>query len=154
MGLMFNLVIMVAFGAACAGIAHSRGRSAVGWFFIGVLAGCIGLIILLVLPNVKLEQERHDQLRRENRRLRERMRKERQVSDQRHAAVEHRLGVHDEAIGIDTSRAEQQHLAPGGAPDPAPPPPPPPPPGPPRRGGGRGGPPPPGARNGAGPATS
>ena len=41
------------FGAIVAVIAHSRGRSALGWFFIGLFTSCIGLILVLVLPYVK-----------------------------------------------------------------------------------------------------
>ena len=42
-------------------------------------------------------------LRTENRRLREKIRKERQISDQRHVAVEGRLKAHDRALGVDTA---------------------------------------------------
>ena len=70
--IVIHLLIRVVFGVACAAIAQNRGRSGVAWFFIGALFACIGLLVLLVIPNLKIEQERHDRLRRENRRLRER----------------------------------------------------------------------------------
>lgn len=122
-GIVVRLIVVVVFGVACAMIAQNRGRSAVAWFFIGVFLGCIGLILLLALPNLKLEQERHEQLRRENRRLRERLRKDRQTADQRHQSVTERLGIHDEALGLDTAKALEgpaetpAHLA-GGPPPP------------------------------------
>ena len=109
--LVFQLLLAVVFGVICAAIASSRGRSGIAWFFIGFFAGCIGLIIVLCLPNLKEEQAKHMQLQRENRRLRERQRKERQVSDQRHARTQQRLGVHDQALDIDTSRQLESQAA-------------------------------------------
>jgi len=116
-GLLFNFIIMAVFGAICAAIAHDRGRSAIGWFFIGAFTNCIGLILLLVLPNVKEQEAQQSRMRNENRRLRERLRKERMVSDERHAETEQRLQVHDEALGVDTSRASANIDA-GEAPEP------------------------------------
>ncbi|MFQ5844229.1 MAG: DUF4339 domain-containing protein [Planctomycetota bacterium] len=125
-GLVIQLVIMAVFGIVCSMVASNRGRSALGWFFIGAMFGCIGLIILLVIPNLKVEQERQERLRRQNRRLREKLRKDRQVADQRHGAVKQRLGIHDEALGVDTSRAvagapQPAHLGEGDEAPPAPP---------------------------------
>jgi len=91
------------FGIICAIIAANRGRSAVGWFFIGAFLSCIGLVLVLALPDLKKEEERDRRQRLENRRLREQLAKERQVSDNRHTNVERRLGAHDEALGLDTS---------------------------------------------------
>jgi len=104
-GLLLNIIVWIVFGAICAAIAQSRGRSAVGWFVIGALTSCIGLILVLVLPDLKAQQEREERMRRENRRLRERLRKDRVVADQRHDATVKRLDVHDEALGVDTGRA-------------------------------------------------
>ena len=112
MDIGIHLVIMAVFGIICSLIAHSRGRNAVGWFFVGVFAGCIGLIILLVLPDVKAEEERQERLRRENRRLREELRKDRQVADRRHHQTFRRLEVHDRALDIDTSRSLTDTSAP------------------------------------------
>ena len=99
-----QLIIFFVFGIVCALIANNRGRNAAGWFFIGLLAPCLGIILLLVMPNLKIEEERQKAQREENRRLRERIRKDRLVADQRHENLQTRLGVHDEALGIDTSR--------------------------------------------------
>jgi hypothetical protein len=102
-GLVIQLVVMLALGVACSLIANGRGRSPVGWFFVGFLAGCIGLILVLVLPDLKVEQERQRRLSDENRRLRERLRKDRMVADERHAEVARRIGAHDVALGVDTT---------------------------------------------------
>ncbi|MEZ6038706.1 MAG: DUF4339 domain-containing protein [Planctomycetota bacterium] len=103
-------------GVICAAIASNRGRSAAGWFFIGLFLQCIGLILVLVLPDLKVQEEREKRVRLENRRLREQLNNERQVADQRHQHVERRLGVHDEALGVDTSRPPE---LPAAAPAPA-----------------------------------
>lgn len=100
-----ELIVLAVFGGIVAAIAHSRGRSAIGWFFIGFLAGCLGLILVLVLPDLKLDEERRRKLRTENRRLKEQIRKERQVADQRHAETIGRLGAHDAVLGLDTRPA-------------------------------------------------
>lgn len=100
--LAINLIVMVVFGAIVSAIAHSRGRTPIGWFLIGFLAPCLGLILVLVLPDLKIEEQRRDRLRRDNQRLREQVRKDRQVSDQRHATTAGRLGAHDAVLGLDT----------------------------------------------------
>ncbi|MGC6488270.1 MAG: DUF4339 domain-containing protein [Planctomycetota bacterium] len=91
------------FGVISAVVANNRGRSAVGWFFIGLALDCIGLVLVLALPDLKKEEEKERRRRLENRRLREQLAKERQVSDSRNTNVERRLGAHDEALGLDTS---------------------------------------------------
>ena len=102
-----NLGVAAIFGIICAVIAAGRGRSAVGWFFVGFFASCIGLILVLVLPDLKKEEEKQRRQSLETRRLQEQLAKERQIADQRHGLVERRLGAHDQALGLDT-----------GAPDP------------------------------------
>ena len=94
---------MILFGIICAFMAANRGRSTVGWFFIGFFTMCIGFILILVLPDLKTQELKDRRVALENRRLREQLSKERQVSDQRHGLIEKRLGVHDEALGIDTA---------------------------------------------------
>jgi len=116
--LLINLVIMVVFGAICSAVAAGRGRSAVGWFFIGFVAPCLGIILVLVLPDLRLQEAKERQLLDENRRLREIVRKDRMVADDRHAVTDRRLGVHDVALGVDTG--ERAAELPG-APPPAPP---------------------------------
>ena len=106
--MLLNIVIMAVFGGICAAIAHERGRSPIGWFVVGAIFSCLGLILLLVLPNLKQQEAQHSRMRSENRRLRERLRKERMVSDERHAATNQRLAVHDEALGVDTIGADEE----------------------------------------------
>ncbi len=74
-----------------------------GWFILGFLAPILALILVLVLPDLRVQQERERKLRSENRRLRERVRKDRQVADQRYVEHQGRLAVHDEGLGVDTS---------------------------------------------------
>ena len=44
-GLVINAISMI----ACPIIAHAKGRSAIGWFFGGVILSSIGLIIIACL---------------------------------------------------------------------------------------------------------
>ncbi|MEM6671200.1 MAG: DUF4339 domain-containing protein [Planctomycetota bacterium] len=106
--LFIQLVILGVFGAVVAVLAQSRGRSAVGWFFVGFFFPCIGLILVLVLPDLKRDQAMRERLRTENRRLRERVRMDRQVADQRHAATVKRLGAHDAVLGVDTAVEDER----------------------------------------------
>ncbi|MBL8754855.1 MAG: DUF4339 domain-containing protein [Planctomycetes bacterium] len=102
-----QLAVWAVFGLICAIIAHGRGRSPVAWFFIGALLSCIGLILVLVLPDLKQQEEKERRHQLETRRLREQLAKERQIADLRHNQVEQRLGVHDQALGLDTSAPAQ-----------------------------------------------
>ena len=105
--LIAQLLIALVFGGICAVIANARGRSGVAWFFIGCIFSCLALILLLCLPDLKQQQDREERQRQENRRLREQIAKERQVSDLRHNEVHKRLGAHDQALGLDTSTAAE-----------------------------------------------
>lgn len=102
-GALIAIFFYVIWGVACAAIANSRGRNAAGWFFIGLFTTCIGLVLVLVLPDLKVQEAERRRQEQENRRLREALSKERQVADQRHGHIERRLSVHDQAIGVDTS---------------------------------------------------
>lgn len=100
--LALNLIFMVIFGGIVAAIASSKGRSPVGWFFVGALLGCIGLIIILCMSNLQ-EQERMFAMQdATNRRLQEQLRQERMKSQafQQHTAA--RLDRHDNALEMDT----------------------------------------------------
>jgi hypothetical protein len=123
LSIVIQLVIGCVFGGICAAIGTSRGRSGVGWFFLGFFFGCISLIILLIIPDLKVQQEREQRLANENRRLREQLKKDRVVTDQRFADHERRLKVHDLSLGVDT--APPSHQMSGGSYGtlPAPPPP-------------------------------
>jgi hypothetical protein len=109
-GILMVIGIYSVFGIICAVLAPGRGRSAVGWFFIGVATQCIGIILILLLPNLKAEEEKERRRAAETKRLREQLKKERQVADERHEAHRARIGTHDLALGIDTSEAENRLL--------------------------------------------
>lgn len=87
----------------CALIAPGRGRSALAWFFLGLLFNCIALVILLLLPDLKAEDDAAHGTNTELRRLREQLKKERMVADERHGEHGTRLDAHDRALGIDTA---------------------------------------------------
>jgi hypothetical protein len=106
LGLGLMAVIYGTFGAACAWMAKGRGRSPVAWFFIGFLTQCLGVILLLLLPNPRLDEEKQRQRTEETRRLREQLKKDRRVADERHESHRQRLGAHDRALGVDTAAAE------------------------------------------------
>lgn len=103
--LLVRLLIMAVFGGITAAIASSKGRNVVGWFFIGFFFGCIGLIIILCLSNLREEQARWDAQAVEQRRLREQLRQEQLKNEtfRQHTAA--RLDVHDRTLGIDTRQS-------------------------------------------------
>jgi len=105
-----NLMIGAVFGAVCSVLANGRGRSPVAWFFLGFFFGCISLIILLVIPDLKVAEQRRRGMQHENRRLREQVRKERMVSDARHGEHERRFAAHDRALGVDTTSPVPEQL--------------------------------------------
>lgn len=114
--LAIQVIVMAVFGVICAAVASGRGRSGVAWFFVGFLFVCLGLVVLLALPDVKKEEERHKRQAQENRRLREQIKKERQVADGRHGGVERRLRAHDVALDLDTGGAASLEDGSGGPP--------------------------------------
>lgn len=103
--LALSLLINGVFALICGMLAHSRGRNIVGWALLGFVFGCFALIILLVIPDLKVEEERQARLLAENRRLREMVRADRQLADQRHADSQQRFSAHDRALGLDTRPA-------------------------------------------------
>jgi hypothetical protein len=130
--IMINLLVGGVFGGICAAVAHSRGRNAVGWFFVGFLTSCVGLIIVLVLPDLREQEARERRQQQQTRQMREELKMHRAIADQRHQETIGRLGVHDRALGIDTGPKVEGQIA--AAPPPAAPasdqpvaPPPPPP---------------------------
>ncbi len=113
---MDNSVVIVGslvFGAICAAIATGKGRSGVGWFFVGFFAGCIGLIIVLCMSDLKEEEQHRRRSRREHRRLREQLHQERLKNESFQNHVQGRLDVHDDALGLDTRSLENQSSSPG-----------------------------------------
>lgn len=112
MGCLISIVFGLIFGTVCAFIANSKGRNEVGWFFFGfgaglfVIFGVIPLIMVAAMDNLKAAAAREEDLRQQNRRLKEQIRKDRMVADQRHLLVEDRLRAHDRVLNLDTERPE------------------------------------------------
>ena len=104
--LLLHLFIAAIFALICALVAKSRGRSPIAWFFIGGFFGCFALIVLFVIQDLKVEEEKQRRREKQIERLTERQRKDRASMDQRLEAQNQRLTAHDQAIGIDTSAAD------------------------------------------------
>lgn len=103
--IIIQLLVGLVFGGIVAAIAHSKGRNVVGWFFLGFIAGCIALIIILCLSNLKEEQARWSANEIEQRRLREQLRQEQLKNEALRQHTVARLDLHDEKLGIDTRGA-------------------------------------------------
>lgn len=99
---LLELLILLAFGAVCAMIANSRGRSGLIWFFIGFIFNCFGLIVLLVLPNLDEEEQKEVRIHQRHRRLQEELRQERMKNQAFRGHAKARMDVHDAALGMDT----------------------------------------------------
>jgi hypothetical protein len=99
------LISRLVFAIICAAIASSKGRSVVGWFFVGLLADLIGLIIILCMSNLKEQQAYREATAREQHRLREQLRQEQMKTESFRRYTMTRLDTHDEALGLDTRTA-------------------------------------------------
>ncbi|MFW6367194.1 MAG: GYF domain-containing protein [bacterium] len=104
-----GLIVALIFGVGCALIAHNKGRSPVGWFFIGFLLTFIGLILALVVSDKIREKQREQNLQREQQRLREQLKQERMKNRafQKHAQA--RLDKHDDALKLNTRQIVRQN---------------------------------------------
>lgn len=111
-----QLIVTLVFAIVCCLIAKNRGRSAVGWFFIGFFAGCVGLILVLVLPDLNQEQEKNDSERRRRRRLEEELMQERMKNQAFRGHASTRLDAHDSVLGVDTKSEAASLLPPPPAP--------------------------------------
>ena len=100
-----ELLLILFGGVIVAVIAHHRGRNVYGWFFLGVFFFCLAFILILVLPDLREQNQREQRLLDENRRLKEQVRKDRMIADQRDLQVRRRLDAHDNALSMDTSNA-------------------------------------------------
>jgi type II secretory pathway pseudopilin PulG len=108
--LFFGLV----FGAIVAAIASSKGRNPVGWFFFGFFFGCLAIILVLVLPNLKEQQAKEQRLEEENRRIREQVRQEQMRLEAFRQQTNSRLDRHDQVLQIDTAPRMESPLGLGG----------------------------------------
>jgi len=114
-GLIFNLILWFGWGALIAALANSKGRNAVGWFFLGLIFPCISLILVLCLPNLHEQQQQFAYHDSQNRRLQEQLRQERMKNQAFQASTQARLDEHDTSLGIDTRQAAPALVYGGGA---------------------------------------
>lgn len=115
---VFQIIIMLAFGGATAAIANSKGRNGLGWFFVGFLFSCLGLILVLCMSN---EKERIAQLEAQhiqNRRLQEQLKQEQMKTESLRQHTLSRLDKHDTVLGIDTKETAPQLTMQDGPKDP------------------------------------
>ncbi len=103
--MLIIIIVRVVMGVVTALIASIKGRNVVGWFFVGFFLGIIGVILAVVMPNLKAQraQKEHDSL--ERRRLREQLRQERLKNEAYRRYSTNRLDVHDQHLGLDTRTA-------------------------------------------------
>ena len=97
-----GLIIGVICGIICALAARSKGRSEIGWFFVGFFFGIFGLIAVLVVSNLKEVEEKFAHSEMEQRRLREQLRQEQLKTEQFRKYAQVRLDAHDRELDIDT----------------------------------------------------
>ncbi|MEE9392915.1 MAG: GYF domain-containing protein [Planctomycetota bacterium] len=83
-------------------VAASRGRSFWLWGLIGGLTTCIGLIVLLFMPDVADTSDEIEDTNREQRRLKERLKQEQLKNRDFQSSVLGRIDYHDQALGVDT----------------------------------------------------
>lgn len=100
--LLGQLAVMALMGAICAAIANGRGRNPLGWFFIGVVAPCLGLILVLVLADLKKESEIKMREKRSRSKIQEELTQERMKNQAFRGHASNRLDAHDEHLGVDT----------------------------------------------------
>jgi len=100
--LFAQLQLAAVLGGITAGVAVHKGRSAVGWFFVGFLTGCIGLIIVLCMSNVHDQNATLGNMETETRRLREQLKHEQLRNDSFQSYMRHRVDAHDGVLGMNT----------------------------------------------------
>jgi Na+/melibiose symporter-like transporter len=101
-----QLIILFIFAIITAAIASSKGRTPVGWFFIGFFTGLIGLILVLCMSNLTDEQAKQAHMLNEQRRLREQLKQERMRNQAFQQYTNNRLDVHDQSLQVDTRSAD------------------------------------------------
>jgi hypothetical protein len=96
------LLIAVILGIVCAVIAQSKGRSVVGWFFLGFIFGIFGLVASFIVSDLKEARAKEEHMETEQRRLREQLRQEQLKTEQLRKYTQVRLDLHDHALNMDT----------------------------------------------------
>lgn len=56
--LLLSIVLGIFIGWGCSYLAQQRGRDPWIWFIIGFFLGLLGLVLLMILPNVKVNEEK------------------------------------------------------------------------------------------------
>lgn len=107
-----ELIILFVFGVICAAVANGRGRNALGWFFIGLIGGCLALIILFVIPDLKEEQRKERLQKKREKRVDERIHHERIKNEAFRGHTSRRLDTHDEVLEIDTKKGGPNAMPP------------------------------------------
>lgn len=102
---LIQLLVWAAFGVACGFVARARGRSGVGWFFIGLIGGCFALVILFVIPDLNQERAQKEAEEKRRQRLEEELMHERSKNHAFRSHATGRLDQHDSALGLDTRAA-------------------------------------------------
>ncbi len=122
MDIGLHLIVGVICGVICLAIASHKGRSMVGWFFLGFFFGLIPVIIVACLSNLNEQKQYRNYVEDQNRYLQEQLRQERLKSEAYRQHTLTRLDAHDQALGVDTRSSaqalagpdRQQHLLTGG----------------------------------------
>jgi hypothetical protein len=86
-------------------MASTKGRSPVGWFLLGVFFNVFALVLLVLLPDLEVEQRRAERLSHREQRLREEFKNHRQRTQVELAEAHARLDVHDRLAAVDTRLA-------------------------------------------------
>ncbi len=96
------IILWIIAGIICALIANHKGRNVIGWFFIGFFLSIIGIVIALVVSNLKEEKAKEEHMEIEQRRLREQLHQERIKTEKLRQYTQMRLDIHDRELQIDT----------------------------------------------------
>lgn len=100
-----DLIVIISWvicGIICAAVASSKGRSGIGWFLIGLIAGCFGIIAVLVVSDLKAQRAEIDRIDREKTRLSDQLAQERLKSEVFREHAKTRLDYHDKVLDTNT----------------------------------------------------
>lgn len=99
---LFMLAVLFGRPLIPAYMAKNRGREPVVWYIFGFFSWLLAVILVLVLPNVKDQRERDQQVDRRAQRLQEELDSERRRSERYRLEAEQRLDAHDKILGVHT----------------------------------------------------
>lgn len=100
------IIIGIICGIICAFMADHKGRSVIGWFFLGFLFGLFGLVASFIVSNLKEAKQKEEHVEIEQRRLREQLHQERIKTEKLRQYTQMRLDIHDKALQMDTRNIE------------------------------------------------